>query len=399
MRVLFYNHTGKLSGAERVLMLALGRLDRERFDATAVCPPGPLAHELDAAGIPRLEINELTARLTMRPDRLAASVWSLVRTIIALRSAIRSTGPDVVHANSVRAGIAALFATAGTKMPVIWHIHDELKPHPLTTLIRQMARSRRFRGLAVSEATAETFAGGTRLRDRVAVVRNGVDVNAIDNSPRADLRTELRLPQDSFHFGLIGQITPRKGQLELIEAFARLRGSIPNAHLVLVGSPLFNRDEEYLQQLRHRVVELKLGERIHFLGQRADAIGIMKDLDVIVMNSKSEAFVMVAIEAMACRTPVIATDVGGTREMLENEQNGILLPVGDENLLVTAMERIHAHPELRQRYTANGRRLVETYLNTDRFIKEVDAVLSRSGPHAGDITSDVVPYPHVEQGT
>ena len=398
MRVLFYNHTGKISGGERVLLLALARLDRTRFDATAVCPAGPLADAIEANGITRIEIDEFTPQMTLRPDRLVVSLVSLAANVISLRSVIRSAAPELIHANSIRAGIAALFASIGTKIPVVWHIHDELKPHPLTSAIRQIARSSRFRGVAVSKATAITFAGPVRGLN-VAVVHNGVDLSEIDNAPKVDVRQELGFDAGSFVFGLIGQITPRKGQLELIEAFAKVSPSMPEARLILVGSPMFERDDSYFEQLRMRISQLGLLHRVRFLGQRSDAIGIMKDLNAVVVNSKSEAFVLVAIEAMACGTPVIATDVGGTREMVRNDETGILVPSDDQSRLVSAMKTVYASAEARKRYRTNGRRLVEQYLNTDRFIEELEAVLIKAGPNQSEATLPSLPASHAEQGT
>src|SRR5437764_641922 len=105
MRVLFYNHTANISGAERVLLLALKRMDRNVIEPFTVCPEGELSRECEQLGVPGRTIRELNARFTLRPDRLAIYLLSLLTTIRALRNAIIRAHVDAIHANSIRAGI------------------------------------------------------------------------------------------------------------------------------------------------------------------------------------------------------------------------------------------------------------------------------------------------------
>ncbi len=377
MKVLFYNHTGRVSGAERVLLLALTSLDKDLIQPTLVAPGGDLAREAADIGVPCLEIGELNARFTIRPDKLIRYTASLIGTVLDLRSKIAESDPDVIHANSIRAGIAALFATHGTKRPVIWHVHDELKTHPLSTAIRVLVRrSKRCRVVAVSKATAASFAGRFWKTANITVVHNAVDLNKIDavSSPRK-LKDQFGFGDDDFLFGIVGQITPRKGQLELIRAFASSVERMPAAKLLIVGAPIFNDDHLYQEKLVETARALGIEDRVLFLGQRSDAIAIMKELDALVINSSSEAFVMVAIEAMACGTPVIATDVGGMREMIEHQYSGLLVDFGDEKHLIYAMTTIYADGRRRQLFADRGREKVEKHLNAERFTNEFHGVL------------------------
>src|SRR5438552_4940022 len=211
MRVLFYNHTTNISGAERVLLLALRRIDRTVIEPVVICPDGELARECDQLGVPIRAINELNARFTLRPDKLAIYLLSLLKTVRALRNEIISAEVDAIHANSIRAGIVALFATLWTGRIVFWHVHDELKPHPLSTVTRLLVRaSRRCRVIAVSEATASSFIGhilkGSQVRRPVMVIHNAVDLESIDADVKGrDLRGDLGLEPDSFLFGTVGQ--------------------------------------------------------------------------------------------------------------------------------------------------------------------------------------------------
>src|SRR5438132_5853626 len=152
MKVLFYNHTGNVSGAERVLLLALKRLNRDAIEPLVVCPEGELLLECKQLSVPVRAILELQARFTLRPDKLAVYILSLLKTVRELRNEVLRARVDAVHANSIRAGLAALIATIGTGHIVFWHVHDELKRHPISTAIRLLVgASSRCRIIAVSE--------------------------------------------------------------------------------------------------------------------------------------------------------------------------------------------------------------------------------------------------------
>ena len=381
MRVLFYNHTTNISGAERVLLLALERLDRTLIEPFVVCPEGELSRECIRLEVPVRSIRELNARFTVRPDKLAIYFLSLLKTIGELRNEIIRAEVDAVHANSIRAGIAALFATLWTGHIVFWHVHDELKPHPISTVTRLLVRVfRRCRVIAVSEATASSFRGltliGSRMAKRVMVIHNAVDLENFGNDgKRRQLRNDLGLVQESFLFGIVGQITPRKGQLELVETFAKAAKRMPLAKLLVVGKPIFNDDTIYKSRVDQAVRDLGLTGRVLFLGQRQDAVRVIKELGALVINSSSEAFVMVAIEAMACGTPVIATDVGGTREMIQHQFNGWLIDHGDEDQLYDALITAYRDNESRQLFAERSRSIVEERLNAPRFIREFQSAL------------------------
>ena len=389
MKILFYSHTGKVSGAENILLLALKRLNRNRFTPTAVCPEGNLVDEIARLGIPVKSIGQLEARFTWRIDLVFKYLFSLFRAIRQLRSEIRKTKPDLIHANSVRAGIAATFASLGTGLPVFWHIQDELKPHPFSTAIRLLAAaSSRTRLIPASQATADSFRGrifgwlGKRVPQRV--VLNAIEPEKFEFDPanRTKIRKELNLSDSEFVLGVVGQITPRKGQLELIRTFAKARGQMPSSTLLIIGAPMFNKDHVYLEELKQAVSQTGLDENVRFLGLRNDVPAIMQSLDVLVVNSKSEALVVVAIEAMACGTPVIATDVGGTREMIDHRANGWLVSFGDEGQLTEALITASQNAETRAAFSEAGKKIVTARLSAGKFIKDLEEFFEQSAPKA-----------------
>ena len=314
MKILFYNHTGQVSGAERMLLLILARLNRNLFDPLVICPEqGPLLSMAMSLGMPVESVPGLEARFTWRVGRLLRYLKSFFLVIRELRRKVVRLKPDLIHANSIRAGLVATAATLGLGTRVVWHLHDLLPRHPLSTGVRVFAfLCARTRMIAVSRAVKENFGGatygvGAGLRKRTTVILNAIELEKFKASETASqqVRDELNLGDSRPVIGIVGQLTPRKGQLELIRAFARVLAESPKAVLLVVGAPLFNRDHEYEQLLRDTAREIGIAEHVRLLGARSDVAAVMQALDLLVVNSSSEPFGLVALEAMACGTPVV----------------------------------------------------------------------------------------------
>jgi glycosyltransferase involved in cell wall biosynthesis len=379
MKILFYNHTGQVSGAERMLLMTLARIDRDAFEPVVLCPEGgSLSNMVSELGVPVHTVPGLQARFTWRVDQLAAHCKSFLQVIRHLRAKVTTINPDLIHANSVRAGLVATAATIGLGTRVVWHLHDILPRHPLSSLIRLFAfLSKRTRMIAVSESVSRNFCGRLPLgmKKRIGVVLNAIDLDNFQQDPTAKsrIRTELGLVESDPLIGIVGLITPRKGQLELMRSFGQALKQIPQAVLLLVGAPLFNRDHEYLGAIERTAEELGVCDKVRILGARTDIAAIMQSLDVLVVNSKVEPFGLVILEAMVSGTPVIATAVHGIPEIIEHNQNGWLVPPGDEGLLSEAIVHLGRQRELRARLAEQGKRHVAQYFSVDRYITELQA--------------------------
>lgn len=390
MKILFYSHTGTVSGAENILLLALKRLNRNRFTLSAICPAeGNLARKISELGVPCKTIAPLEMRFTWRARLLFKYLLSFWRTFKQLRAAINEAEPDLIHANSIRAGLVATMASIFTGKPVFWHLQDELPRHPLSSAIRLFAAaSSRIKLIAASQATADSFRGRVlrffKNRLPLRVIHNVIELEnfEIDSRNRQKIREELRLGESEFVVGIVGQITTRKGQLELIRTFAEAQRFMLSSILLVVGAPMFNQDDLYFEELKQTARELGLENRVRFLGKRSDVAQLMQALDVLVVNSKSEAFVIVAIEAMACGTPVIATEVGGIREMIEHRVNGWLVPFGNERLLSEALVALSRQPEMRASFSEAGKRAVAERFHAEKFIEDLEDFFEQSAPQS-----------------
>jgi glycosyltransferase involved in cell wall biosynthesis len=269
-------------------------------------------------------------------------------------------------------------ATLGLRIPIVWHVHDLLLHHPLSTCIRTAVLLHPpTRIVVVANAAAERFKGKLLRpfprRVRIDVVYNAVAAAELSGNT-SSIRKELRLRGNDRLIGLVGNLSPVKGQLELLRAFAKVRQQVPGAALLIVGSTLFNRDDGYQQQLHAEVRSLGLEPHVRFLGQRDDVPAIMSELDLLVLNSRSEAFPLVALEGMTAGVPVLATAVGGLPELIMPAENGLLIPFGDEAKLIEAIQLLLKRPGFSGDLARRAREHVTQNYSVSKFVSSFEAI-------------------------
>jgi glycosyltransferase involved in cell wall biosynthesis len=389
MKILFYNHTSQVSGAERVLLLILRQLSRDGFQPLLVCPgEGKLQNEAKAVGVHCETVDQLRARFTRRIDHLLRYLTSFVSVMRQVRAQVVKFQPEVIHANSIRAGLVVSAATIGLGIPVIWHVHDLLPRHPFSTLIRLLVFILpQIRIVAVSRVAADRLRGDLPRwlpsRTDVTVLHNSVDVKRLSAASGGfqeanALRKELRLRAADPLIGIVGNLSPGKGQLELITAYAEVLKKIPDSALLIVGSALFNGEDGYQQLLSAQAKALGIADRLRFLGQRNDVPAIMRSLDLLVLNSKSEAFPLAALEGLASGVAVLSTSVGGVPELINHGENGWLIPSGDQNKLAEAIVLLMTQPELRARLAEKGHQHVATNFTVDKFMAQLEVIYAQT---------------------
>ena len=383
MKILFYNHTGQVSGAERVLLLILANLNRTRFEPVLLSPKGELRNNATAAGVRGENVSHLQARFTWRPQLLLQYLSSFICVIREVRARVRECEPQLIHANSIRAGLVVSAATFGLRIPIIWHVHDVLPRHPLTTFIRLFVLLRPpARIVSVSQVGADRLRGkllpwfGRHVS--LTVVHNAVDHEPLlqSGNENKSLHKELRLRATDPLIGIVGNLSPVKGQLELITAFADVLKQIPEAALLIVGSTIFNRDEGYQARLTAHAQALGVSNRVRFLGQRNDVPAIMRSLDLLVLNSTTETCPLVVLEGLASGTPLLSTAVGGVPELIEHKANGWLVPARDRKRLSSAIVSLLRRPALRARLALNGQRHVAANFSVPKFINRLEEIFA-----------------------
>lgn len=344
LKVAVLVHTAVPSGAELALTRLLGAIDRYRFDVTVVLfAPGPLAELLRTSGIdvrvvPLPSQVGQTQRHRLLHPRSLLVLPRLLRFVVSLVKVLRRMDVNIVHANSLKSGLIATVACRLARLPLAWYVHDRISsdylPAPVATAVRLAVRHGATAVLANSMATLRTL----QLPER------SPGVVAYPGLPTSAFAVSLA-PADPPLVGMIGRISPTKGQDVFLRAAAQVRATHPNVRFVVVGSALFA-EQEYEQDVRSLATALGLGEAVRFAGQLADPTSVLATLAVLVHASPvPEPFGQVISEAMAAGVPVIATRGGGVDEVVgADNQCALTIAPNNPPLLANAIRQVLDDP-------------------------------------------------------
>lgn len=281
---------------------------------------------------------------------------------------LRRLRPDIVHLNYTGWGPSLACAAWLCRIPVVGRAGGEyLDQNPANRWIDAYVANcePHARSLLDSPLASRVVVAGDLFR------RERLDAPADPGRP-LPARFEGR-PR----FLFLGQLVPRKGISVLVEAFALAR---IDADLLLVGG---NWDEEgYPRQVRDQITRHGIGDRIHLENHRTDAAAVLRECDVLVLPSLSDARPRCIIEAMFLGRPVIATSVGGIPTLVEDGATGLLVPARDPQALAGAIRRLADSPELRWRLSQAGRARAEAEFQPERTARRYVALYQRLAERA-----------------
>jgi glycosyltransferase involved in cell wall biosynthesis len=367
IRILELNGRNTGGNAEYLLQLCRG-LDRDRFEITAAFPPGGKQDDdVRAAATDWVEIH-------FHHD---GGVWSTLRGFVQLVRLMRQRDFDVVHTHTSLAAALGRIAAWWTGVPTTIHMlhsvasHDRVPP-VRRWLFRQAERFfDRFTTAYVAPSQAmidEGLRGKIFSADKVRLVYNGIDCDAIEQAPPLDLRAELRLAPQTRIIGYLGRLVKQKGLPDLIAAVAQLRTKHSDFCVAIVG------DGPMSDEIQQQINRAGLQDHFHFLGWRSDVGSVLREFDLLAMPSLWEAFGLAAVEAMAACKPVVATQVQGLQEVVEHDVTGLLVPPGAPDCLAAALGRLLDSPALRQQMGEQGRLRARRLFDVQRVVREHESL-------------------------
>lgn len=350
------------NGGENSLLSCLGAIRRAGFEPVALAPAsGRMAETL------RLHEVEVLDFQPRPPQPGSATATPVRRGTDALRTELaerlRELAPDLVHANSLATSRLVAPVTQELGLPALGHLRDIVKLS--AAAIADLNRLDRV--LAVSAATRDYHIVQGLNAERVHVQYNGVDLESF--RPQAStrwLQRALGIPDGTEFIGAVGQLVMRKGHDVFLQAAAAVADELPNAHFVLIGERYSGKAEarEFLASLATMANTPPLTGRVHFPGYLPEMNRVLPELALLVHTARQEPLGRVLLEAAACGTPVIATDVGGTREIFPaGTHSAVLIPRDDVTALAAALRNIYQNEALRQQLSHNSRRRAENAFN------------------------------------
>jgi len=379
-RVLFIIATLDRAGAEQQLVRLCVGLDRRRFQPAVSCLTrgGPLERELREARVPvwiagKRSKYDLTvlARLTRVMRRFRPHLihtWLFTGNAFGRTAAILAFGPRIRAreraARDTRGphSLAGPLLIASERAVDIWKtpVHRAIDRFLSRFTARVAANCDAVRGFCVDALGIP--------RGKVAVVRNGIDLAGFDAAARRPPAAPLPTSHGLHVLGAVARLSQQKGIEYLLDAFDVLRRRVPDARLWIAG------EGEDRRALEERAGRLGIAGHVHFLGHRPDVPALLRRLDLFVLPSLWEGLPNAIIEAMAARRPVVATAVDGTREVVVENETGLLVPPRSPGALASAMVQLLADPRLRRRMGRAGRQRVEAAFSERRMIEQTEAL-------------------------
>ena len=348
------------NGGENSMLALLRQLSGSDFQFTAIAPAdGPLADELRRLKIPLVPFCVRAAGVKRSPEILHTELTSIVKNI----------RPDILHANSLSMARLTGQLNLPDGVARTGHLRDIIKLN--RTVIADLNSNDGL--IAVSAATKQFHVRQGLNSDHCRVIHNGIDgkLFAAVSTDRQALRAEFfpnvarPTAQSSLKIILnVGQICLRKGQLLLAEAVCRLLERRDDIALLIVGERHSAKKEsvQYEQQIRQTFADAGRDSHLHLTGYRTDIADVMNASDVLVQSSHQEPFGRVLLEAAASQLPIVATDVGGTAEMLHHNDHALLVPPASLDELTEAIaQTIDASDEAVSRAISAQDRIVQQF--------------------------------------
>ena len=365
---------GSVNGGENSF-LAVADLLRERgWRFSALVPPdSPLSQKLSASGFPLIPFqrtNEANVRLTQADLRAA------------IAHAIRASGPAIVHCNSLSMSRLCGPVCRELNVPSLGYLRDIIKiSRKAMDDINQVDQI-----VAVSEATRAFHVGHGLTAERSITIHNGIDRELFLDAAKTagSIREELAIPESSQLLLSCGQIGMRKGLDTLIESFVELNSSKsadqPPLHLLIVGQRHSQKQEaiDYETGLHNRVSESGLESHVHFLGRRSDVAQIMQQSTLLIHAARQEPLGRVLLEAASLGLPVVATNVGGTPEILTRPSlQQCMVPPDEPSAIAGVAQSLLRDAKLLRSISRELLEHAASAFSTDGCAKQLDAQYRR----------------------
>ncbi|QNE38268.1 glycosyltransferase family 4 protein [Hymenobacter sp. NBH84] len=367
IRVLESIRQGAIGGGETHVLDVVRLLDKNRYEPIVLSfTPGPMVDRLRAMGITTHVIE------TEKPFNFLK--WQQVKQLL------KQERIDIVHAHGTRAGSNTFWAAKRLGLPIIYTVHGwsfHVDQQPLVLRIRQLGEKLLLKQASVTVCVSESnYQDGLAFSDmrRAVVIKNGVDLTKYDPARSfTDIRAELGLPANRVLIGYIARITVQKDPFTLLRAIALLPADIP-ATFLLVGDGDLKAAAVQLAQ------ELQLGSRVVFLAARQDIPDFLRALDIYCLPSLWEGLSLGLLEAMAMGKAVVATAIDGTREVIQDTINGLLIPARSPEKLAEALTKLIGDETLRRELGREARQTVQMEFNAVTMTRQVEQLYERVLP-------------------
>jgi glycosyltransferase involved in cell wall biosynthesis len=359
VNILHVRHELNAGGAtEYMLRLASGLIDRGHKVVVAA-GDGPRAISL-----PRDCLYVRGVRLRPEIGSVVPNLPGMLLSVAVLARVVRSERIDIIHAHHRAASLAAKIVSRMAGIPLVSSVHEVRRRYVRLTTIGFGDRVVVLSDYVRTELTALHGLKSDRLR----VIPFGIDTHQPSAEEANEARRELGIDGRASVVGCIARLTRRKGHSYLLKAIPAILAKHPAAYFLFVGE---GPDRQHLEQMAG---ELRVADRVRFIGRRTDITRLIAACRLTVLPSIQEEFGIVLLESLAVGRPVIATRVGGIPEVVTDGYNGVLVNPRSAEELASAIDAMLDNTRFTEELGTNGRQTVAERFSTHQFLAEMEAV-------------------------
>jgi glycosyltransferase involved in cell wall biosynthesis len=335
-KILYIITSLGIGGAEKLLLYYLKNLDRQKYSIYVCCfrdKPDDLITEMSECA----EVHNLKIKNKFNP--------LIVLDILRI---INEIDPDIIHTHLFQPRVFATIAHIfNNRSVIITQKHSIVNPkkHNIFILFEMISIWMNKKVIAISESVKKSLMKYEFIpSNKIFVLPNCIDYNAFNNTKKIDFLTN----KQRIVIGTVGRLEKVKGIRYLLLSMKTVLTKFPNARLEIVG------DGSQANELVELSKNLGISNSVKFFGKFANVIPFFNEMDIFVLPSTLEGFGIVLLEAMAAGVPVIASDVDGIKEVIFNEETGILVPPRNPEAIANAIIKLIEDPQLVKKLVENG---------------------------------------------
>jgi glycosyltransferase involved in cell wall biosynthesis len=365
-----------LSGVQKVSLDVLTRLSRETYEPFLICQsPGPLTEAAEAQGIRCLFADQLVRPISPYHDAIA---------FCQLFRLMRKYRFDIVHTHSSKTGFLGRLAAKAAGVASVTHTVHGFAASATTSKLKKVFYfglewlGARFCDALICLKQADLDFARRWLRvpaSRLQLIPNGIatdEYQPLDADVRASVRRDVfGLTDETFAVGMVGRLSQQKNPLCFVQAADAVLAKGVNAKFFLIG------DGELKDAVNAEIRRRGRAKEIVVLGWRYDVPQLIGALDLFVLTSRWEGLSLAILEALACCVAVVASDIPGNKEVIDEGVNGLLSPSEDPAGFARQIQKLLSHNALREAYGRAGRRKITTDYRLDAGVDRVVRLYSR----------------------
>lgn len=354
-----------IGGTLEYLKLFFSHIDKDKYEVCLVCPSyGPMKKEIENMGI-KVYAVEMNREISIKDD---------FKSFLEIKKAIKKINPDIVHLHSSKAGVLGKLASYINKKPCIYNAHGWAfsmnvsdKKKKVYALIEKYTSI--FCDAIVNISEYEyNLAKEYNISDdkKMVTIHNGIDIEKYQKIKycKEDILKELNIPNDSFIVGMVARISEQKDPIKFVEIAREVCKEIDNVYFILVG------DGELRTDLETLINKYRLENKIKITGWVNDANKYISVFDIGILTSRWEGFGLVLTEYMAAKKPIIASNVGGIPELIEDNYNGILVDINDTSKFAKSIISLKDNDTLKNKYADNSFCILDDKFNIKNVVEK-----------------------------